>query len=114
MVPNLDSKSGSKKADVASKTKEYNFSILTTDVKGTVQRDGSSQKLGSFENSLLKREARGFLEKSARPPFCESPLKLQHHLVKLLAIGILIANSAHSSICGLLFTTYSCWRQRYE
>ncbi len=61
MVPYLHSKSGSgsKKADVASKTKEYYFSILTTDVTGTVQRDGSSQKLGSFEKSLLKRERQG-------------------------------------------------------
>ncbi len=30
--------------------------------------------VGSFES--LKSEARRFLEKSARPPFCESPLKV--------------------------------------
>jgi hypothetical protein len=31
-----------------------------------------------------------------------------------LAIRIIIANSAHSSVSGLLFTTYSCWQWRYE
>jgi hypothetical protein len=33
-------------------------------------------ELGSFDRYLLKRVAWGFLEKSARPPSCESPLVL--------------------------------------
>ncbi len=45
--------------------------------KGTVQ-----PKLGSIDRSSLKREARRFLEKSAHPPSCESPLKLQRPLVQ--------------------------------
>jgi hypothetical protein len=32
------------------------------------------------------------LEKSDRAPSCESPLKISHHLVQLLAIRILITN----------------------
>ena len=35
---------------------------------------------------IKKREARRFLKKSARPPSCESPLKLKRQLVRLLAI----------------------------
>jgi hypothetical protein len=38
------------------------------------------QKLGSF-GYLSKGEARKFLEKSALPPSCESPLNLQRRLV---------------------------------
>jgi hypothetical protein len=45
---------------------------------------------------------------------CESPLKLQRHIIQLLAIMIIIANGAHSSICGLLSTTYSCCQWRHE
>ncbi len=33
---------------------------------------------------------------------------------RLLAMRILIANCAHSSVSGLLSTTYSCWWQHYE
>jgi hypothetical protein len=36
--------------------------------------------------SSLKSEARRFLEKSARSPCCESPLKLQRYLVQLLLL----------------------------
>ncbi len=50
-------------------------------------------KLGSFERYLLKGEAPRLLEKSARPPSCESPLKIQRHLVQYLAIMILIYNA---------------------
>jgi hypothetical protein len=50
-------------------------------------------KVGSFDRSLLKREARRYLEKSARPPSCESPLKIPRYLVQLLAITILIPNA---------------------
>jgi hypothetical protein len=63
--------------------------------KGTVQRDGSGP------NYVHSKGLRRFLEKSAR-------LNLQRHLAQLLAIGILIASSAHSSICGLLFVTDNC------
>jgi hypothetical protein len=49
-----------------------------------------------------------------RPRFCESPFKLQRHLVQLLAIGKQSANGAHSSVSGLLLNTYSCWQWRYE
>jgi hypothetical protein len=45
-----------------------------------MQRDGSG--LGSFNRYLLKRDARRFLEKSARSPYCESPLKIPRHLVQ--------------------------------
>jgi hypothetical protein len=54
-------------------------------------------EISSFDRYLLKIEARAFFEKSAHPPSCESPLKIPRHLVQLLAISILIANSAHSS-----------------
>ncbi len=37
-------------------------------------------KLGSFDKSSLKKEHGGFLEKSARTPSRESPLKLPRHL----------------------------------
>jgi hypothetical protein len=52
-------------------------------------------KVLSSDRSSLKMEARRFLEKSARPPSCESPLKIPRHLVQLLAIRILIAKSKH-------------------
>jgi hypothetical protein len=38
-------------------------------------------KLGSFDRSTLKSEARRFLEKSAHPPCCESPLKLLYSAI---------------------------------
>jgi hypothetical protein len=53
-------------------------------------------KVVSLESSLLKGEAQRFSEKSDRPLSCESLLKIPHHLVQLLAIMILIANSAHT------------------
>jgi hypothetical protein len=39
-------------------------------------------------------EARRFSANLARPPSCESPLKIQRYLVELLAIRILIAKSS--------------------
>jgi hypothetical protein len=45
----------------------------------------------------FKSEARRFLEKTARPLCCESPLKLQHYLVHLLAILKHIAK-AHTDL----------------
>ncbi len=48
-------------------------------------------KLGSFD---ISSQARRFLEKSAHPPTCESPLKLCRHPVQSLAIRHLIANCA--------------------
>jgi hypothetical protein len=44
-----------------------------------------------IRNTALKGEARRFLEKSARPPCCASPLQLQLHRVLLLAIWKQIA-----------------------
>jgi hypothetical protein len=58
---------------------------------------------------LFNREARRLFEKSARSSPCESPLKIPRHLVQLLEIRILIANSSHSSAGDLYFTTYSYW-----
>jgi hypothetical protein len=49
-------------------------------------------KLGSFDRSLLKSEGRKFLAKSAHPPCCGSPSKLQRHFVQVLAIKKQIAN----------------------
>ncbi len=88
----------------------YFLYVLSVYIKGIVHARWVWPKLGSFERPSLKREAPRFLEKSARPPSCESP----RHLVQLLAIRILIANGAHGSVCGLLFTSYSCWQWRYE
>ncbi len=42
--------------------------------------------LSSFKRPFLKREVQRFLDKSVRPPFCESPLKIPRHLVQLSAI----------------------------
>jgi hypothetical protein len=47
--------------------------------------------------SSLKNEARRFFEKPAHPLFFESPLKLQRHLDRLLAIWKQIANGAYMS-----------------
>ena len=49
------------------------FSVL----KGTVQRIGSGWKVGAFDRFSLKVEARRFSEKSACPPSCDNPLKIQ-------------------------------------
>jgi hypothetical protein len=59
-------------------------------------------KVGSFDRSSLKCEEWRFFEKSTRPLSSESHFKLQHPLVQLLAIRVLITNSAYSSVCGLL------------
>ncbi len=59
-------------------------------------------KLGSFDRYLLKREARRFLDKSARLPTCESPLKTSRNLAELFAVRILatrLRNSLNSSNC---------------
>jgi hypothetical protein len=48
------------------------------------------------------------------PQSCESPLQIPSHLVELLAMTMLIPNSANSSVSGLFCTTYSCWRWGYE
>jgi hypothetical protein len=50
-------------------------------------------KSGLIRKLLLKKEARRILANFARPQSCESPLKILHHLVKLLAIRILIPNT---------------------
>jgi hypothetical protein len=46
-------------------------------------------------------EARRFSSNFFRPPACESSSKIPRQLVHLLAVRILIANGAHSSICSL-------------
>jgi hypothetical protein len=58
-------------------------------------------KLGSFDRSSLKSETQRFSDYMVCPPFCESPLKIQEHLVQLLAIRIQIANNTRSSVCGI-------------
>ncbi len=70
-------------------------------------------KLGSFDSSLSKREARRFLEKSAFPHTedCRSPLSAPPRTAVGYPIRSLIANSVHSTICDLIFTTYSCWKR---
>jgi hypothetical protein len=78
---------------------------------------GTSLKLLSSEmdlaeirfirKTLLKREARRFLEKSARPPSCESPFKLKRHLIQLLAISKQIA-MAHT-FCQWPFIHYGTY-----
>jgi hypothetical protein len=42
------------------------------------------------------------------------PLKILRHLEQLMAVRILIANGAHSSVSGIFFTTYSCWQRGNE
>ncbi len=46
-----------------------------------------------FMRQKIKSEARRFFFKSARPPCFKSPLKLQRHLIELLAIWKQIANA---------------------
>jgi hypothetical protein len=46
-----------------------------SDIKNTEQRDGSQSKLGFFNRSSLKIEARRFFEKSTRPPCSKMPFK---------------------------------------
>jgi hypothetical protein len=57
-------------------------------MKGTVQQDGFAETgiifLAVFFS--LKGETRRYSENSARPPSSGRPLKLQRHLVQLLAI----------------------------
>ncbi len=51
--------------------------------------------------SLYRMRREGFLENSACPPSCERPLKIQHHLLQLLAIRNLIPDGAdkiHSAV----------------
>jgi hypothetical protein len=57
--------------------------------------DTSPGTATSVYPSLLR-----FIEKSACPPCCESPLKLQPHQVRLLTIWKQITNGAHRSPCG--------------
>jgi hypothetical protein len=76
-------------------------------------------KLGSFDRSLFNlRKRRGdILEKSARQPSCESPLKIPHHLIQLLPIRHLMAKCAVRCtplrLCHW-FTSYKDWKIRYE
>jgi len=55
---------------------------------------------------LLKRKAPKCLDKSACPQSCESPLKIHRHLVQLLAIMILIANTTeHTALSTTVVAT---------
>jgi hypothetical protein len=56
-------------------------------------------KVGSFD----KREARMFLKRISPSPSCECPLKIQRHHVQLLAIRILIANSARTALSAAFY-----------
>ncbi len=64
--------------------------------------------------TFIKERGRGFLEKSAHHPFCDSRLKLQCHLIHALAIWKQTVNVAGSSVGDLLFITYRCWQRHYE
>jgi hypothetical protein len=52
-----------------------------------------STEIRFIERPLLRRESRKFLEKSACPLSCESPLKIPRHLVQLLEIRKRIASA---------------------
>jgi hypothetical protein len=68
-----------------------------------------SSEMDQAKSGLIRKgEARSFSENRSVPHPCKSLLKILRHLVKLLAIRFLIAISAHISVSGLLFTTYSC------
>ncbi len=68
-----------------------------------------------IRKAFIKERGAEFLEKFARPPsWRESPLNIPRHLIQLLEIRKRIANGAHGSVRGLLFTTYSCWQRHYE
>jgi hypothetical protein len=68
----------------------------------------------SFDKYLLQREAWRFLEKTGRPPSCESLLKFRAPSCILIGYLKTIANGAHSSVSGLFSITFSCWQRRYE
>jgi len=57
-----------------------------------------------IRKAFIKERGAEVLEISVRPLSCKSPLKIPRHLAQLLAIRILIAKGAHSSVWGLLFT----------
>ncbi len=69
-------------------------------------------KLGPLERHLLKRGTE--VLRKIRPSPGDSRLKLQCHLIHVLAIWKQIVNVAHSSVSGLLFTTDRCWQRHYE
>ncbi|MFN9907580.1 MAG: hypothetical protein ACK56F_15895, partial [bacterium] len=50
-------------------------------------------KVDLFDRSSLKNEAQRSSEQLVHPPSWESPLKLQRHIVRLLAIRKLIPNA---------------------
>jgi hypothetical protein len=78
-------------------------------IKGTVLRDGSGWS-GSFDK---EREARRFLEKSARPPgtIMWEPFKnsAPPHSCWQLESWL---PTAHTAPSAAFFTTYSCWQWR--
>ncbi len=90
---------------IVSRTSTWNLNLL----KGTVQQKDLA-KIRLNRKAFIKDVSR----KIRQFPSYESPLKLQRHLVLLLAIWKQIANSAHSSVSSLLFSTYSCWQRCYE
>ncbi len=64
----------------------------------------------SIDRSVLNCKE---LEKLVHSTFCESPLKISRHLIQLLAIRILIPNSANSSVYGLFSTGQKYTRFSY-
>jgi hypothetical protein len=61
-------------------------------------------KLGLIRKACIKERGTEVFRKIHLPPSCESPLKIPRPLVQLLAIQKKIANGAHSSVRGFLFT----------
>jgi hypothetical protein len=70
-------------------------------------------KIGFIRRAFIEERAAKIFRKPACP-HPVSPLKITRHIVQLLAITILIANGAHSSVCGFLFSTHSCYQWHYE
>jgi hypothetical protein len=62
---------------------------------------------------IKERGSEVFRKIRPSPILCET-LKATPHLIQLLAFWKQIANGAHSSVRGLLFTSYSCWQRCYE
>jgi len=61
------------------------------------------EEISSFVWSLFEGEARMFLKRISPSPSCECPLKIQRHHVQLLAIRILIANSARTALSAAFY-----------
>jgi hypothetical protein len=81
----------------------FSYAYAEHKLKGTVQRARWFRlKVVSFGSSLLKGELRRFSDNFASSPSCKSPLKIQQHLVQLLALGSYMP-TAHT----VLFAAFS-------